>query len=676
MEKRFLEYDDLRKVEYLSAPALSPDGKTALYVVSKADEAGSFKPQVFEIGLDSKASCRLIPDGTQDRPAYSPDGTRIAYIGRKCSRDELQLWVYDRRKKEEKRLTSLRHGVLDFSWSPDGKQLSFTAKWWPEEDGSAFTEMTTEEKTAWEFEREHAPVSVENLMYKFDETFGVTDKSVTHICVVNAVSGEAAALTIGHVSYYSPSWSPDGKLLSFYGKPFIHVKENSPALFLYDLGRGSMRKLDISEHLLDLAPALFSADGKSLVFEAYVQRNQESYLMELFLLNLGDNSILPLFPETEVCHGVDAMPIGRTSYGVENPAFQMSRDGKYIYFISGWDGSEDIYRLPVYGERCIEKITDGKICVHSFSVPVGDTLLYTRGDLLTIAELYAFHLEGKEEKKLTDSNTWLNDIRLAVPVELWAESKDKKARIHGFTVPPANRKEKMLYPTVLYIHGGPDAFYAHDFWFEVQLLAAKGMAVVYCDPRGSSGYGASFASGSFAWGPEAVDDLMTFLDTAAGLGFVDLERTGVTGGSYGGYMTVKLIGTMNRFKAAVAQRNLCNLATSYGTGDMGFIWKAEGQTTQLQNFMSRIDRSLIKNIDHMKTPLLILHAVQDYRCAFEQAEQLFVAMKERNPEVPVRLVAFPGENHNMTRSGKIHFQISHLREMTQWFERFLKERAE
>jgi len=141
-------------------------------------------------------------------------------------------------------------------------------------------------------------------------------------------------------------------------------------------------------------------------------------------------------------------------------------------------------------------------------------------------------------------------------------------------------------------------------------------------------------------------------------------------------MTNKLISTTGRFRAAVTQRTLCNLATSYGTGDMGFIWKEEGMQTQMQSFLSRIGRSPITRVDDIRTPLLILHATNDYRCSFEQAEQMFIAMKDRNPGVPVRLVAFPGENHDMTRSGKTHFQIAHLRHMTQWFVKYLAKGEE
>ena len=157
---------------------------------------------------------------------------------------------------------------------------------------------------------------------------------------------------------------------------------------------------------------------------------------------------------------------------------------------------------------------------------------------------------------------------------------------------------------------------------------------------------------------------------------IDPSRLAVTGGSYGGYMTNKLIGRTKLFAAAVSQRSLANPVTSYGTGDMGFISSAPvPEDFKMMDFL--IDRArgnIISYVDGMKTPLLILHSFEDYRCSFEQAEQLFIPMKERNPEVPLRLVAFPGENHELTRRGRLSNQQRHLNELLDWFDRYLNGR--
>ena len=168
---------------------------------------------------------------------------------------------------------------------------------------------------------------------------------------------------------------------------------------------------------------------------------------------------------------------------------------------------------------------------------------------------------------------------------------------------------------------------------------------------------------------------MQFVEDAISKGFIDEKRVGVTGGSYGGYMTNKLIGRTKVFAAAVTQRCLANTATSYGTGDMGFVSSRPipKHFHMLDYLEDRARGNIISYIDHFKVPLLILHAYQDYRCGFEQAEQVFIPMKERNPEIPCRMVMFPNENHGMTRNGKLYHQVRHLQEMTNWFVKYLIE---
>ena len=253
------------------------------------------------------------------------------------------------------------------------------------------------------------------------------------------------------------------------------------------------------------------------------------------------------------------------------------------------------------------------------------------------------------------------------------KSFDGKADLQGWVMHPENQEKGQKYPAVLYIHGGPECTFTAEYWHEFHALAAAGMAVIFANPRGSVGYGRAFCAGGIAWAKEAMDDLIAVVQAACEKGFIDEKRIGVTGGSYGGYMTNKFIGRTNHFAAAVTQRSLINPSTSYGTGDMGFIsarpnW--EGMK-MLDELLDRARGNAITYIDNMKVPLLILHGYKDYRCSFEQAEQLFIAMKDRNPEIPVRLVMFPTENHGVDRIGKLYNQIRHLSEMTDWFTTYL-----
>ncbi len=674
--KRTLEFEDLRKVVYLSAPALSPDGKTAVFVKQMADpETGGFIPHIYEVGTQDGEIKQLATaeNSTEDVPAYSPDGGRLAYL---CTRsDEKQVWVLDLGSGETRQLTTLRHGVKRFAWAPDCSRLAFEAAVWPDEveAGSAFTEMTPQEKSAWLDRRENSPTVVEELMYKFDETHGVVDGSVSQIGVVDTETGKAVMLTNGTKPYSWPSWSADSARLAFFGCPYRHHKATISEVFVCDADGSNLTQVTKDEEIAGDTPVVFTPDGSAVIYSASRKDETESYVLSLFKRSLSGGEAVDLLPAEgeELCHGVYGLPTGRTVYGVETPNFQLSRSEDAVYFISAWHGRERLYRLPLDGPGKLEPVIEGEFSVHSFCPPVDGRLVYTRGDPLTLAEFHSFDCETGSSSRLTWSNHWLDECELAIPQEMWVDSADGKARVHGWVLPPVGLEEGQKVPAVLDIHGGPPCCYVSDFWFEFQMLAARGLAAVYCNPRGSTGYGKAYAADDLAWGQEACDDLMAFLDAAIQKGFIDGERVGVTGGSYGGWMTNKIITTTQRFKAAVTQRTLSNLATSYGTGDMGFISSQKDPPPFLDYMLNRVKRSPIRKIDQIKTPLLILHGRDDYRCTFEQAEQLFIAMKDRNPEVPVRMVVFPGENHELTRSGRVHAQIRHLQEMVEWFSKHL-----
>lgn len=672
--KQKLQYEDLRKMEYLSYPACSCDGDFFVYVMAKAKENGDFSKHLYAIDLsqpDGKRQAFLLLEEEGDLPSFSPDGKKVAYLRRGMS--ENQIWIYDRETKSHKQLTTLRHGVEQFCWSGNSQMLVFTAPCYLEEKQLWLEEMSPGERDEWKSNREHTPVVIENLFYKLDDDYGIRNKSKRQIGIVSEIDGVCRMLTDGSVDYYTAVWNDTDSAVLFYGRPYQHIHELDAAIYQYDLEHSKLIQIPCEREIDDSNPLVFVND--SIIFSSFESEKGEVSL-KLFSQNLNgqkEDRVKSLFPKEEICHGVDAFPVGRTAYGNETPAYQLSLDKKWIYFRSGFNGCEQIYRLSLEEIPYAELVLGDRMSVHSFCVPVGDKILYTRGDLMTPAELYLGDILTKEQTRLTYSNEWLNTYELAQPEEMWVRSYDNQADIHGFIIKPIGFEEGKKYPAVLDIHGGPTCFYAFDFWFEFQMLAAKGFAVVYCDPRGSFGYGAEFSAGKYSWGKESMDDLFAFLDSAVEKGWIDENALGVTGGSYGGHMTTRIIGTTHRFSAAVSQRPLVNLATSYGTGDMGFIWDGENTRTQMDNFMERIEKSPIRKIDQMKTPLLILQGEKDYRCAMEQAEQMFIAMKDRNPEIPVRLVIFPGENHGVTRHGKIHFQIAHLKEMAEWFVRFLIE---
>jgi len=679
-EKRLLELEDLRRIAFVSAFSVSPDGGKVVFSRYTSDfDSGDFFSHLYEVpaGGGGVKPIAFAEGCSQFCPAYSPDGKRLAFLSTRSG--ERQIWLLDGENGGEPRLlTTLRHGVNAFAWSPDGTRLAFEAPLWPDETPEqAQREMTPAEREEMAWKRENLPVVVETLMYKFDETFGVADGSYRQIGVIPASGGPATLLARGRMHCEAPAWSPDGSTLAFYGYPYGHHKASRKEIFLTPAAGGEVQQLTKDSTFLG-GPLVFSADGRSIFHCGMVEAESDGFLVRLFRYSLDENTDTSIFPTEEVCHGVDLLSVGKSVYGETNPAVQLDAAGKTVYFISGWKGFTHVYRMNLEDEPKIEQVTQGEISVRTFCAPLNGRLFLTRGAHLLPDDLFCLDLKSGNETRLTFSNDWLDSIALRQPQEMWVESADRTCKIHGWVIPPVVLEEGKKYPAVLDIHGGPEAMYTAGFFFEGHMLSASGMAAVYCDPRGSTGYGREFGKGEYANGPQAYDDLMSFLDAAiAKFDWLDGERVGVTGGSYGGEMTNRIIGTTRRFKAAVTQRTFCNPATSYGTGDMGFVSSLPQKPKSFAEYMfARARRGELTLIDRMKTPLLILHGERDYRCTLEQGEQLFIAMKERNPEVPVRMVVYPGENHNLTRTGKMHFQISHLSEMVAWFRQYLGEKEE
>ena len=642
-------------IRYLSEPSLSPDESCVAFTRYTGEiDQNSFQSHVFVTDLQTNET-RLLCEQSACRPQYGKDGV---YFLSDVS-GEWQVWFASEEVLEQK--TTFRHGVASFCVSSGGR-IAAAIQLWPGEEAVASVEMSETEKRRWLDKREFAPVIVEDFMYKLDSSFGLLDESKTRIALVEP-DHQTRLIGETEINYFMPSFSPDGTMLTFYGKPYsgIHAEESEVFLFHAETLTQLTHKVDVSP---DCPPCFF--DG-GIVFPAYKTHEDGSFSMWLLLVR--DGTITPLFSEDtpEVCQGFYNNPVGRSCYGAEGPLLGI--ENGYLYFLSCWHGDERVFRLRPDGRGIVETVETGNKSVHAFCIGRNGTILYIGGDRQNPGELFLY--SNGNLRQLTQENVWLNEFELAPVHRLQLSFEGGTTDV--WVMEPCGREPGKKYPAVLDIHGGPECSYVDDFWHEFRALSAAGIAVIWCNPRGSLGYGKGFSNGAFTWGEAAWNDLIGAVDLAGSLGWIDAHQIGVTGGSYGGYMTIKLISQSDRFCAAVGQRILCNTATSYGTGDMGFASAScPPEDVDMRDYlMKRAERSLIRKVDAIETPLLLLHGYKDYRCGFEQAEQLFVALRERKPQLPVRLVMFPEDNHGITRTGKPLSQIRHLSELVNWFVRYL-----
>lgn len=676
MSKKLFQPTDLERIVYPSDVTISRNEQRGAWVESQSsNDRSHFTSKIYLADLpDGKISEVATPDGDNScHPRLLCKGDKLLYLGKRSG--TYQIYLRDLDSGIDQKITSTRHGVKRFSVSEDESAIAFETTLWPEEisAGIMFCEMTPDETSAWEKELDSRPYEITDIMYKRNEWFGMRKGQLQRTAVVSMAGGDQQLLNVDELETEFPALSSDGKIAYFYGYPHGGTRGRSAELFSLDREYGIRRQLTDNLNLYVVDFPLIAGDGSVLCTAVYSYEDGGIALQPYRIDAVSGEGHFVMNPKDEgVSHGVFEICTSHTAYGNWREAIVRGND---YYFLSSWHGRGNIGRKSLLHEDATEIWLPSEGHVQSFDVSDNGSVLYTQGTVDQPAEVWFRTAAGGQPIRLTNSNAWLQGYAIAKTEEFWIKSQDGKVDLQVWLTHPAHQDAGKKYPAVLDIHGGPICSVHGDFWHEVQALAGAGMAVIMTNPRGSLGYGHEFCGGNIAWKPEAMQDLLSAVDAAISKGFIDEKRIGVTGGSYGGYSTNKLIGRTNRFAAAVTQRSLVNPATSYGTGDMGY--KSDSHNAQnmsmLEYLQDRLRGNLLTYVDHVKIPLLILHGYKDYRCTFEQAEQLFVAMKDRNPEVPVRMVMFPNENHDITRTGAPCNQIRHLQEMTDWFVKFIGE---
>ncbi len=678
MSKKSFQPEDMKRLGYLSAVTVSADGSMAACVLTRGDmDSGRFTGEILLADLGSgKTRILSKAEGANcTQPQFS--GGRLYYLSDESGENQL----YSRNLSDGSTAchTTARHGINRYSLSADGRYAAVEMDLWPEDiaENKAFQTMTPQEKTEWEREISYRPVEITDLTYKMDDWYGMRRGELPQVATVDLSNGEQTLAVSDQLEAVYPVLSADGSRLAFYGYPYKGAFGRQPELFLCERDGSGRRQLTGQKTVyIDGHPA-FTGKGDEILFTGTPSFADGSSLVLLYAVDIKTGEIRNVIGdnEDEICHGIHAFVTGRTEYGKPMRSFHEDAESGDIYFVSSFRGRENIYKKNLYDlQEPVTLAEEGKNAIHEFAMADGGRMVCLMADLERPAELYE-KKTGEAAERLTRVNDWLLEYELPQTEEFWIPTKDGKSSLQVWLMHPQDQQPGKRYPAVLYIHGGPETTYNAEYWHEFHALADAGMAVIFTNPRGSWGYGRAFCAGGISWAPEAMDDLLSAVDACVEKGFIDPERIGITGGSYGGYMTNKFIGRTSRFAAAVSQRCLINPLTSYGTGDMGFI-SADPDAVgvkMLDYLEDRTRGNALTYIDRMKTPLLLLHGYRDYRCSFEQAEQLFIAMKDRNPEVPVRLVMFPEENHGVDRTGKLYNQIRHLQEMRDWFCTYLAE---
>ncbi|MEC1646947.1 S9 family peptidase [Bacillus halotolerans] len=656
--KKLMTAEDMTAIVSVTDPQYAPDGKRAAYVKSQANKGKeSYTSNIWVYDAESGASIPWTHGEKRNTdPRWSPDGRQIAFVSDRDG-EVSQLYIMSAEGGEAKKLTDIPYGVSQPVWSPDGESVLVTVSLGDEE--SVYDQEKTEPDS---FE----PVEVHGLAYKRDGK-GLTRGAYAQLVLVSVKSGEVKQLTNEKADHFDPAFSPDGKSLVF----SANLTETDDASKPHDVCMVSLETEDlklITSHRGSFGPSSFSPDGRYLALLGHEQEYRNATLEKAWLYDIEQDRLTCLTDMLDV-HLADAL-IGDSLIGGAEQRPVWTKDSQGFYVIGTEQGSTGIYYVSIEG--LVYPIRLEKEYINSFSIhPDEQSFIASVTKPGRPSELYSIRL-GQEEKRLTDANDkFVDEHLLSLPEDIQYVTEDGMT-VNGWLMKPAQAAEGKNYPLILNIHGGPHMMYGHTYFHEFQVLAAKGYAVVYVNPRGSHGYGQEFVNAVRGdYGGKDYQDVMQAVDEAIKRDSqIDAERIGVTGGSYGGFMTNWIVGQTNRFKAAVTQRSISNWLSFHGVSDIGYFftdWQLEHDMfTDTEKLW---DRSPLKYAADVETPLLILHGERDDRCPIEQAEQLFIALKKMDKETV--LVRFPKASHNLSRSGHPGQRIKRLAYISSWFDQYL-----
>ncbi|GEN30763.1 acylaminoacyl-peptidase [Cerasibacillus quisquiliarum] len=663
MSKRSVQVDDFTSLQVLSDPQFAMNGQDFFYVSTTIKDKKNYESHIYRYN-QQKQSQWTYGHHQDSHPRVSPDGTRLVFQSNRSGTN--QIWLMSLLGGEAEQLTTLTHGATNPEWSKDGKTIFFSALLDNDDDVQSQRELTKEEKEKKQNEKKKQPLIVNRLKYKSDARGFHDDKSM-QILAYDLQTKQITPLTCGGHHHYFQDVSPDGNTVLF----TANLNENEDEelyLDLYTLHIPTRKITKINQQKGSFYQAAFSPTGKYIACFGHDFKYMGATLTDLYIFDLNNQTETCLSYQWDIQLG-DAM-IGDTRLGASQTGPVWNKDETALYFIATDHGATGLYKSDLNGH--LEPIYHNHSHVFGFSYDSkSDAFIFGMSTPTDPGNFYYIKENGKM-KQLTDANKdYLNRVTLSEPEEIQFTTSDGWP-IQGWLLRPYGFKEGKKYPLVLEVHGGPHAMYGQTYFHELQLLAAKGYVVLYTNPRGSHGYGQKFVDACRGdYGGKDYRDLMEAVDYALkSYSFIDETRMGVTGGSYGGFMTNWIVSHTNRFKAAVTQRSISNWLSFYGVSDIGFFFtKWEHGYNLLENPEKLWDFSPLKYAKNVETPLLILHGEQDLRCPIEQAEQLFITLKHLKKEV--EFVRFPGANHELSRSGEPQLRIERLNHICRWFEKHL-----
>ncbi len=656
-KRKLIAEKDLLTMKFLRQMALSPDEKEIVYVLEHVDEKDNkYYSSLFILDADGGNNRQFTFGKYSDSQAvWSPDGKKIAFVSKRGEKSGIH--VINRDGGEARKLIEGEGGFANLSFSPDGKFILYNFR-------KADVHKDKDGKRV-------APVyrHITRLFYRLDGE-GWLPQDRFHIYKCEAASGRVTQLTRGKTDELAPTFSPDGKSILFITnrQPDPDRMSDRQEFRLINSDGENERKVDAP--LGPKAAPAFSPDGKKVAYLGHTDLKDAWGVtnVHVWVVEPGKkNSARDLTPKLDrMCMD---MVITDTGEVHESGRVVWSGDGKKIFHIVSDRGNTLLYSVTL--DKKLTQLTKARQRVMDFDLKGKKSKIFAVvSNFTSCGDIFSFTLDGRG-KQLTEVNMdWFAKMQVQIPEEVWFKSTGGQ-KVQGWILKPPNFNPRRQYPAIVEVHGGPRVQYGNVFFHEMQYLAAKGFVVFYSNPRGSQGYGEKFAGCIVNnWGSYDYQDVMAGAELISGKSYVNKKKLGITGGSYGGYMTNWVVGHTNRFRAAVTQRSVVNLLSFSGSSDIGFEDWREFGGQPWDNWYNHLRMSPIYYVKNIRTPLLIIHNEGDLRCHIEQAEQLYTALKILKRKVD--FIRFPEEFHGLSRCGRPDRRMERLRRISGWFEKHLK----
>ncbi len=656
MEKlKKYDVEPILPMRSISDLAISPDGHRILFTRNNTnDKEDKYENHIWIASIETTEINQFTYGlGSDSNPIWSPDGKTIFFLSNRevegQEENVMRLWAISAQGGEARVISQAKYSIESPKLSPDGKQVLFLSN--IEEDSEARGD-SEETDVLW----------IKKLIFKRDGVHKFNPNTRKHVFVAPINGGEPQQVTRGPFDVTSADWSPEGNHIAFVSDLEDYDRSSIRDVYVISADGGSPRK--ISNGKIMAGTVSWSPDGNRLAYtghEPYGQNYRGWRNSEIWLVSAEGGE-----PEN-LTASFDRTIRSYSMAPIWGP------DSSNIYFTAPNHGSTNIYKVNLDNKK-VESVVEGKRALASFDmVKDASFIAFISSEPASPYDIWIQNAQGTRQLTRVNAER-LKNFMLSEPEEFWFEASDG-VKVQGWVMKPADFDETKKYPTIINVHGGPMGFHGYGLNYGFQVLARHGYVVVYTNPRMSTGYGEKFAAECCGhYGEKDYSDVMEAVDYVVDTyPFIDVNRLGIEGHSYGGFMMNWIVGHTDRFKACISTASISNWDSFFGVSDIGTYWVPWQVGFGKEPWDSRelhAEKSPFTHAGNVNTPVLFMHGEKDYRCPLDQSEQFYVALKKMGIET--ELIIFPDESHLIPISGKPNHRREWMRHKLRWFEKYLK----